>query len=570
MQISLVVPPGGVEQPYGYTPMDVGIEILIGPNGQIGPPGLRPMEIDDKTRKRFWLPDIPRTSGIAPIIGSDKLDYYHPTRKPEAAAAMVAALQQHCAEIPELQWVLNWMQSDNPFDLERAIAQLPKADADELAGGRIVWRIDHNQVLYIHDLPALQSAHAARTLERAIAGGEGDLLGPLPKVHTKKLAAPLLGCNDEMFRSWGQSEKQALNISAQTAMVATQRYTQLLEAEGHHIRLGSDRYWVWGALPEMAQVSEATQHMAAFFGSTGADLDPVQALQDLIKEVKTGAKSIGKLPQELKIACGYVGIGGSGKGRVAIGQMTEQSVLEILTNLLTYHQRQRRYVTRSTPYWVFGGLTVAEGSSKSAIAKANQQIFAAMIEGHGPPAAITTAVIHRLKVEGVPNFQAQKSHREWGQLTYLSWIAPDLKQDDQSMKPDTTPENLLAWHVGRVFAACKTMAYHYAARSGAPAADWKNPLDAYRQTLFSSPAQGFAQIMAKVSPYLTARSDKAPWYHKTLAELGQDCPSAVPPKRWTDEQAFFLALGISQVAAAQRTAKSDSPVETVQPSVQKP
>ena len=35
MQINLVVPPGGTaaDPPYGYTPMDVGIEITLYPNG---------------------------------------------------------------------------------------------------------------------------------------------------------------------------------------------------------------------------------------------------------------------------------------------------------------------------------------------------------------------------------------------------------------------------------------------------------------------------------------------------------------------------------------------------------
>ena len=90
MQINSVVSPTGIDRPYGYAPMDVSIEILLGPNGQIGPANLMPLETDDKTRKRFWLPDLPRTSGIAPIVGSDKLDYYHPTRKPRKWADCLA------------------------------------------------------------------------------------------------------------------------------------------------------------------------------------------------------------------------------------------------------------------------------------------------------------------------------------------------------------------------------------------------------------------------------------------------------------------------------------------------
>jgi CRISPR-associated protein (Cas_Csd1) len=555
MQINSVVSPTGIDRPYGYTPMDVSIEILIGSNGQIGIAELMPLETDDKTRKRFWLPDLPRTSGIAPIVGSDKLDYYHPTRKPQAFAAMVEALKQRCLEVPELQWVIDWMQSDRPLELERQIAENPKADITAIESGRIVWRLEDGT--YIHDLPAIRSVHAAQTLERAIGNGDGNLLGTLPRIHSKKLAAPLLGCNDDMFRSWGQHKELPLNISAEKAVIATQRYTELLEAKGHNIWLGGGLYWVWGALPEMAEISEANQGMADFFGSDGAaDLDPVQALADIIRSVNTGAKSIGKIPEELKIACGYIGIGGSGKGRVAIGQMTDRSTLQLLHNLLFYHQQQRRYLTISKPYWVFGALTVAEGSSKQAVAKANEQIFEAMIDGHLPPQAITNSVIHRLKIEGVPNPNAKKSNREWAQIAYLAWLSPNFIEGDRMMKPETTPDNLFAWHVGRVFAACKTMSYYYAARSGAPGEGWKDPLDSYRQTLFSSPAQGFAQIITKVIPYLAARPDKAVWYDKTFSELGEDCPNASPPKRWTDEQAFFLALGISQFQEARRTANA--------------
>jgi CRISPR-associated protein (Cas_Csd1) len=554
MQINLIASPEGMESLYGYTPMDVAIEILIGPNGQIGSATLLPTEIDSETRQRFWLPDIPRTSGIAPIVGADKLDYYHPTRKPDASAAMAEILKQRSSEVPELQWILDWMNSDSPLELELEIAKRPKSDITVLESGRIVWRLVNGQ--YIHDLPKIQSSHVAQTLERAMGDGDGDLLGTLPRIHSKKLATPLLGCNDGLFRSWGQSLKMALNIPAEEAVIATQRYTELLEAKGHNIWLGGGRYWVWGALPEMALASAETKAMAAFFGSDGDDLDPVGYLQNLIESVRKGAKSLGKLPEKLKIACGYIGIGGSGKGRAAIGQMTERSAIEFLTKLQLYHQRQRRYLTISKPYWVFGALTIAEGGSKSAIAKANEQIFEAMINGYLPPQAITNSIIHRLKIEGVPNSRQKKTNREWAQIAYLGWLAPDFIEGDKRMKPDTTPDNLLAWHVGRVFASCKAMSYHYAARSVAPGIDWKDPLDAYRQTLFSSPAQGFPQIMAKVSPYLSARPDKAGWFHKTLAELAEDCPNASPPKRWTDEQAFFLAIGISQFEEAKRTANA--------------
>jgi hypothetical protein len=556
MQISLIAPPEGIEQPCGYAPMDIGIEILIGPSGQIGPAILMPTELDGKTRRRVWLPDLPRTSGVAAILGSDKLDYYHPTRKPSAYAAMLDLLAQF-QDNAELQWIVGWMQSESPLELGNQISQQSAADLIKLEGSRIVWRLIEGG--YIHDLPAIQNAHEARTLSLALAGGSGELMGPLPKIHSKRLATPLLGCNDAMFCAWGQGEKEVLNVSAEMALVATRRYSQLLESKGHHIRLGDGKYWIWGALPEMAAISEATKNMAMFFGSEGADLDPVQALLDLINQVQSGAKNIGKVPENIKIACGYIGLGGSGIGRAAIGQMTELSTLSLLTNLLTYHQRQRRYVVRSTPYWVFGSLAVAEGSSKGAIAKSNEQIFEAMISGGVPPAAITDSIVQRLKIEGIPNSLSKKSNRQWAQLAYLAWLAPTFaKVTNNIMKPETTPENLLAWHVGRIFAACKSAAYYYAERGGKPSDDWKNPMDAYRQTLFSSPAQGFTQIVSKVIPYLTARPDKAIWYDRALTELGEDCPNKTPPKRWTDEQAFFLALGISQVEVARTTKKAES------------
>jgi CRISPR-associated protein (Cas_Csd1) len=562
MQINSIVSPEGFESLYGYTPMDVAIEILIGPEGQIGSATLFPLESDGKTRCRRWLPDIPRTSGIAPIFGADKLDYYHPTRRPEAFAAMAEGLKQHSSTIPELQWTLDWMNSDKPLELEQEISKRPKADITVLESGRIIWRLIDGQ--YIHDLPKAQLLHVAQTLARA--GGDGGLLGVLPRIHSKKLATPLLACNDDLFLSWGQVKETPLNIPAKEAVIATQRYTELLEAKGHSIRLGNDHYWVWGALPEMALASQETKDMAVFFGSDGDELDPVGYLQDLTESIRKGAKSFGKPPESLKIACGYIGIGGSGKGRAAIGQMTERSAIELLEKLQLYHYRQRRFVTRSSPYWVFGSLTIADGGSKSAIAKSNEQIFEAMINGYLPPPAITNSIVHRLKIEGVPNFRQKKTNRERSQTAYLAWLAPDFIEGNHRMKPDTTPDNLLAWHVGRVFAACKTISYYYAAKNGTPATDWKNPIDAYRQTLFSSPSQGFAQIMAKVSPYLFARPDKSHWFHKALSEMAEDCPSDAPPRRWTDEQAFFLALGISQLGQAKHAddteGKSEDPADT--------
>jgi hypothetical protein len=560
MQINEIVLPESIDSdiPYGYTPMDVAIEIEIGSNGQIGDARLKPMEIDNKTRMRRWLPDNARTSGEKPILGADKLDYYHPLRQPQTYEAMLGLLDRHVREIPELQGIADWMKSDAPLKLAAQIENYPsKGDIKTLETGRIIWLMPDGE--YIHNLPKVKLAHAESTRQRAIGNGkDGFLRGSLNKIHTKRLAAPLFNCNDDMFCSWGQTANMPLNVSVEDALKATQTYTQLLETPGHHIRIDEQRYWVWGPLAEMAQISKASQDVAGFFSSAqAAESDPVQIIQDLIEEVTKGSKHIGKLPASLKIACGYIGIGGSGIGRTAIGQMSERSILELLTNLLTYHQQQRRYIYRSTPFWVFGSLTIAEGSSKKAAAKANEQIFEAMLDGRKPSPAITKAIVHRLQIEGVPNIRQKKSSRAWAQTAYLAWVAPDFIKGNGYMKPDHSPENLLAWHVGRVFGACKDIAYQYAARGEKPKDDWKNPIDGYRQLLFSSPAQGFTQIMNKVSPYLAACPSKAYWYHKAVAELGADCPSQVPPKHWTDEQSFFLALGISQMAIERPSAKTD-------------
>jgi CRISPR-associated protein (Cas_Csd1) len=569
MQINSVISPQKEEIPYGYTPMDVAVEIdLAGGGSQYR---IMPLEVDNKTRLRMWLPDLPRTSGVAPIMGSDKLDYYHPQRKPNNYEAMIDLLEANRVEIPELEKVLEWMRSDRPLQLEAEILNRPKTELLSLAGGRIVWRLDSTR--YLHELPEIQKAHVAKTMSKALGGNSGGaaLAGPLPRVHSKKLAAPLLGCNDEMFCAWGQDEKAALNISAVDALQASQRYTELLEAKGHSISMGDGLYWIWGASRAMVEISEAVQEMARFMGT--GDEDPIAALQDLIAKIYKGAKSTGKIPEDLNMFCGYIGMGGSGEGRLAVGQMTPRSTVKFLQNLLYYHERQQRYMNISKPFWVFGALTTAEGSSKRAIAKANKQIFEAMTGGRLPPSAITNSVIHRLKIEGVPSFGITKTNRQWVQLSYLAWLAPDFIQNENNMKPVTTPENLLAWHVGRVFAACKDIAYAYAhadrstkdtkdeENKSTADKDYRNPIDAYRQILFSAPAQGFVQITAKVSPYLAARPDKAFFYHRVVSELAEDCPNVSPPKRWTEEEAFFLALGMSQFEIALRSDRAKKKAE---------
>jgi hypothetical protein len=539
MQLSKIVSPDGVERPWGYTPMSAAIEIMIGPNGQIGD---AEVVADTTTRKRYWLPDLPRTSGIAPILGSDKLDYYHPTRKPKAYVAMLELLEQ--SGIIELKWVADWMRSDCPIALSQQWAEQSKAVQDSIEGGRIVWRLADGS--YIHELQAVKDMVHQQTLERVIAGSGGALMGVLPKVHNRQLAAPLYGCNNEMFKSWGRLESAPMEIDAIEALTATRRYTEMLSTPGHHLRIG-DKYWVWGALPELA-ASGADKAIASFFSLDNlTGQDPVQIIKDLIARVTAGAKSIKAPPENLKIACGYVGLGGSGVGRVAIGQMTETSVMELLHNLGKYHADQLRYLSISKPFWTFGGLTVAEGSSKAAIAKANQQIFAAMIGGKSPPQVVTTAVLRRMQVEGVPNMRGKKSNRQWSQLAYLAWIAPTFNPD--TMKPDTTLDNLLAWHTGRVFANCQYLAYKYAARSKNPGNDWRNPIDNYRQRMFSAPAQCLPQVLAKISGYLGALRDKQYWHKKLMTEMGDDCPGMAPPDRWTSSQAYFFALGMSDLGS---------------------
>lgn len=537
-----LVLPDGADAPYDYTPMGVAIEIMIGPDGQIGD-----VLIDPRRENRRWLPDLPRTSGIAPILGSDKLDYYHPNRKPKNYAAMLELLAQY-PDIEPLQWIAAWMQSNAPLALDTGLKEYSTKDRNSIESGRIVWRLADGG--YVHDLPTVQAIIHQSAIERATQKGDGRLRGPLPKAHNRNLPAPLFGCSTPMFRAWGQSDDE-LEIDATDALQQTRYYTAALEAKPHHLRIGDGRYWVW-----LAQTDTAAAGLGDLFDLNvliGAT-DPVQVISELIKKVNDGAKSIKSVPEKLSIVGGYIGMGGSGVGRAAIGQMTEYSLLALLQNLVHYHRRQLRYGTYSKPFWAFAPLIAAEGVSSGALARAKRQLFEAMLNGQPPPKTVTCAIVQRLKVEGVPRRSATKTtSREWSQLAYLAWLAPDSISTQSIMgdampRPDTTPENLLAWHVGRVFANCQALAYNYAARSGTkPGNDWRNPMDGYRQRLFSAPAQALPQILAKVSAYLGALRTKQYGHKLTLQEMSNDCSGMAPPQRWNDEQAYFLALGMSEL-----------------------
>ncbi|OUC12904.1 MAG: hypothetical protein B0A82_20070 [Alkalinema sp. CACIAM 70d] len=546
-----LVLPDGADAPYDYAPMGVAIEIMIGPHGQIGD-----VLIDSRRTTRRWLPDLPRTSGIAPILGSDKLDYYHPTRKPKNYEAMLNLLAQY-PDIEPLQWIAVWMQSDAPIALDRALKDYSKTDLAAIESGRIVWRLADGG--YIHDLPAVQAIVNQGALERVIQTGDGRLRGTLPKAHNRNLPAPLFGCNTPMFRSWGQSDEE-LEVDAIGALQQTRYYTAALEAKSHHLHIADGRYWVW-----LSQTDTAAAGLGDVFdldAMIGAN-DPIEVISGLIEQVNNGAKFIKSLPEKLSIVGGYIGMGGSGVGRVAIGQMTEYSLLSLLQNLMQYHQQQLRHVPYSKPFWAFAPLIAAEGVSSGALARAKQQLFEAMLYGQLPPKTVTRAIVQRLQVEGVPRRgAANRTNREWGQLAYLAWLAPDVIATksitgDTMPKPNTTPDNLFAWHVGRVFANCRALAYNYAARGGTkPGNDWRNPMDSYRQRLFSAPAQALPQILAKVSAYLGALPAKQYGHKVTLQEMSNDCPGMVPPQRWNDEQAYFLALGMSELLQSDTEAMS--------------
>lgn len=515
----------GHELPLGYTVMSPVMEIAVGKEGQIGEVLIYPA----KEKPRLWMPNISRSSDVTPILGADKLDYYHPTIKTKCYDAMLELLKG--CNIPEADFIVAWMLSDAPIKLKSAFSELPKADHDALSSGRIVWQVGDD---YFHNLPTVKAFIEKATLDKAI--GDGGLSGVLPQIHTVRLQAPLYGCNTDMFRSWGQSGD--LGLDARSALIETQRYTEMLEHPKHNIRIGG-RYWLWGATAEAKDYAESIGLL-----DLATNPSTKERLQNLVVSTTKGAKGDLPVPVDPKILAGWIGMGGSGKGRAAIGQMSEISLIKLLQNISDYHSKQLRYLDYSLPYWQLARLVVAEGSSKAAIDKASTAIFNVMINGGNPPLSITKAVIARMEIEGVPNILGKKSNRQWAQLTYLSWISPDF----ENMKPVTTPDNLLAWHVGKVFAECKSLSFNY--KKPEKGSDWKDPIDGYRQVLFSNPSRGFSRLMQKICAY---RSSNGFFVDKALQALNEDCSGLDIPDRWSDTQKQYLAIGMSEIATAKAT-----------------
>jgi CRISPR-associated protein (Cas_Csd1) len=585
-------PPEGSEDTAGYTPANIAIEITIGPKGQIGEPIFLPKMGDDKTTLRLWVPAFQRSGrNYVANMGVDKLEYYVELKKkeedkdPEKTSdekeeaspikATIAALRKYAVEVPELGWIADWMASPSAKTLKDTVLGWSKSgEKKTLETGKIIWRINYTDATYLHEIPAFKALIQRLTIERALGtNGDDGLNGTLPKIHSTQLDAPVMGCNDSMFRSWGQTDDQSLAVTAIDALNLNHRYTQLLEQSSHHIRLatGKDsKYWVWGALPEVMKLPKAhslLNRLLVIEDSKQADeADAVKHLQNLLQSIAKGAESVDVDTGDLKIAHGYVGLGGSGKGRAAIGQMTETSLVEFIHHLLTYHKRQKRFMAYSKPYWVFGSLTVAEKSDKHHIRKVNERMFDCLITGKVPAQPITDEVIRRLKVEGVPRHgQPKLSNRQWGQLAYLAWIAPDFTSNEgtQLMMPNTTPENLLAWHIGRIYSAIQTMAeFHHNGGNYAKDQNWKNPIDNYRINLFNNPAQAFGQLVRKVSPYLASQRARAGIYHSAVKARNEDCLGMELPIRWTDAQMEFLALGMSGLISknAKNDAKQDAEV----------
>ena len=534
--------PAGCTASIGYTPMTMGPAVFLskdGPATHIVPDASNAKAV--KSIKRLWLPDFPRSSDLSPLLGADKLQYFHPTLSPKHRESMEQLLEQYAEAIPELDLVQRWMDSDGPENVHQEILSRSPAEQKRLFGMRVVMHLGGTPLV---ELGSVREAWAQHLLDIA-SNDDGQLSAKLNKLHSQKLYVPLYSLEDDSMVAFGQGGRESLRVVAKEAFTSTMNLTAYLEDPGHHVRLG-DRFWVWGATEK-----EAASAMALGFGSHpmgDAVKSPYEKIITAIRSFESHTKIARTVADDETVYAGYVGMGGSGKGRAAIGSITQWRALDLLKNGALWHERQLNLMPSSKPWWAFAPLAVAEGANVAPTVKAG--LFEAFINGRLPPPLMTKQILRRMQTEGIPQLAGGKlTNRQWAQLNYLALLAPAPKEwsvMEENGKltisaPNVGAELLQAWAAGLVYRSAKYQAICHQLGRSPKGKDWetKTAVDQLRQLLFQSPAKGVGSLANKVASY------KQGGLEQEVKRIGDLSNGAPLPDRWTDQQRYYVCLGIA-------------------------
>lgn len=491
-----------------------------------------------KRGERYLMPQVQRTSGVKPLLITDKPDYtlglVREGGKPERVAASHAAYRDmltRCAEAtaaPELRAILNFLDSAPLEQLQFPEDFDPGAMLTFRVGGRFPTDLPDVQAFWATENDPV--AAGATVMQCVVCGQRRPVLerlqGKIKRIPGgQPSGTSIISANASAFESYGLEASLVAPTCADCGERFTKALNELIDSDANRVFLGDAVFVFW------------TRKDTGFNFLALIDAPETDQVQALVKSVGSG----GRLPEVDDTAFYAVVLSASG-GRTVVRDWIDTTIGAVKENLRDWFQRQAIADDRGgrpTPlsaYWL-ARATVRE--ARDLTPNVPRALIRAALAGTPLPIGLLYQAVRR-------NRNEQAVTRQRAALIKLVLLSNHPTYQERIMA-DLNPHNPdPAYQYGRLLAV---LAEIQRAAIGKAAV-----VDRFYGTASSAPAAVFGRLLRGAQPHLAKLDRDKPGVAKALQRRLEEVMSTFNgflPTLTLEQQGLF-ALGFYHQRAHDR------------------
>jgi len=497
-----------------------------------------PSSARTKRGERYLMPQVQRTSGVKPLLITDKPEYtlglVHEGGKPERIAACHQAyrdLLARCDEatqVPEVRAIQTFLDS---APLEQL--QIPE-DFDP--GALITFRVGGR---FPTDLPAVRAFWAAEhdpatagavVMQCVVCGQQRPVLerlqGKIKGIPGGQTAGTsIISANSSAFESYGLEASLVAPTCADCGERFTKALNELIASDAHRIFLGNAVFVCW------------TREDTGFNFLTFMDAPETDQVQKLIKSVRTGERT----PEVDDTAFYAVVLSASG-GRAVVRDWIDTTIGSVKEHLRDWFERQAIADDRGgspAPLSAYRLARATVRESRDLAPNVPRALLRAALVGTPLPMGLLYQAVRRTRAE-------QSVTRQRAALIKLVLLSNNPSYQEMIMAELNPMNSDPAYQYGRLLAV---LAEIQRAAIGKAAV-----VDRFYGTASSAPAAVFGRLLRGAQPHLAKLDRDKPGVAKALQRRLEEVMSQVSgflPTLTLEQQGLF-ALGFYHQRAHDR------------------
>jgi CRISPR-associated protein Csd1 len=554
----------------GYGQVRLNWLVELRPDGNLKENGFTRLSKDDP---KWKLPDVVRASGVKPKLLADNGEYVfgigRDTSPPDKVAErhrQFKELVQKCADVtrePSVQAVEKFLENWNP---ERDRAKLPEdfdpsqtftfkvgncIPADSIPDMKAVQKFWISHITGSDDntenLPRMQCL---------VTGKDGLVEERLP-VKIKGIpdgqtaGTSLVSANAGPFTSYGLSNSLTSPISREAGEGFAKALNHLIATKDSRLYLGPVVYTFW------------TQESCEYSFWDDFNDDQPQEVKNLYESALAGNRIYDEPNRFYALALSASG------GRAVVRDWIESSIPVVMQNLVQWFEAQEIVnpfgELGEKPYLSIRRLSdsLYRDPSKEAIAVIPPLFIHSALKGTPLPLSLLTRVVRRICVDRTePNYPVTHPRAALIKLILTSQGYPMTNMQSLNLNPDLDPQDLLAYHYGRLLAQLEKIQWEaYRDQTQGKGVN-ATVIDRYYGAASVTPARIMGSLVKDAQAHLSKlrRNSKKYSAYLSLQEQLEEILSHISPKSskapksLSMQQQSIFALGYYHQRAASREA----------------